>query len=62
MVKVVTFFLIAMIILAMVGRLKMPKIDLPGKKKKIHKAEKCENCGSFVLTKGKCACGHKPKK
>jgi hypothetical protein len=62
MVKIVTFFLIAIMILAMIGRLKMPKVNLPKRKKKVEQARKCEGCGSYILNKGPCACGHKPKK
>lgn len=57
MVKAVTFFLIGIIILAMFGKLRMPK--LPRRKrpeKKIAEARKCPDCGSYVLGEGACSC------
>jgi len=58
-VKAVTFFLIGMVVLAMFGRLRIPKINNPLKRDKIQNATKCPKCGSYILGKGPCACGRK---
>ena len=59
MVKVVTFFLIAMVILAMMGRLRFPKFGSRGGKGRIKDARKCPKCGSYILHAGDCGCGAK---
>lgn len=50
MIKVVTFFLIGMMILALMGRLR-----IPGAKRL--KSAKCKHCGRFRIGKGPCPCG-----
>jgi hypothetical protein len=55
-IKAVSLFLIAMLALAMFGRLKMPKIKGRGPDKKQMTAKKCPKCGSYILGKGPCAC------
>ena len=50
MVKVVTFFLIGMIVLAMFGRLRFPG------QKRLESA-KCKSCGRYRIGKGPCKCG-----
>lgn len=60
-IKIVTFFLIGMAVLAMFGRLRMPKSirqigqrrrkDLPPKPKP------CKRCGAPRVGKGPCPCG-----
>ncbi len=50
MIKVVTFFLIGMIVLAMFGKLRVP-----GQKRL--QALKCSKCGSYRIGKSGCACG-----
>ncbi|MDJ1006556.1 MAG: hypothetical protein QNJ13_01925 [Paracoccaceae bacterium] len=50
MVKIVSLFLIGMLILAMFGRLRFP-----GSKRL--KSAKCKHCGRFRIGKGPCACG-----
>ncbi|MGR3363165.1 MAG: hypothetical protein ACU0CY_03200 [Maritimibacter harenae] len=52
MVKIVSLFLIGMLVLAMFGRLRIPGA------KKLSNA-KCPKCGRFRLGKGPCECGHK---
>lgn len=47
MVKVVTFFLIGMIILAMFGRLRLPKLPKFGRKEL--GTEKCKKCGGYMV-------------
>ena len=59
MVKVVTFFLIGMIILAMLGRLRLPKFGSRNGKTRIRDARKCPKCGSYILHAGDCGCGKK---
>lgn len=56
LVKIVTFFLLGMAVLAMFGRLR-----LPGRKKPSAPRVKgpviCGKCGSYILGDGPCACG-----
>ena len=54
LVKIVTFFLIGIAILAMFGRLKFP-----GQKKIL--SAKCSKCGRYRLGWRPCACGHARK-
>ena len=49
-IKIVTLFLIAMGVLAMFGRLR-----IPGQKKLA--SRKCPKCGRYRIGKGPCACG-----
>ena len=49
LVKIVLLFLVAMAVLAMFGRLK-----LPGLRRK--DARRCRNCGRFLIGKGPCEC------
>lgn len=49
MVKVVTLFLVGMIVLAMFGKLRFP-----GQKRL--QAMKCPDCGRYSLGRGPCAC------
>ena len=49
MVKIVTFFLIGMLVLAMFGRLRFPG------QKRLQSA-KCPNCGRYRIGKGPCPC------
>jgi hypothetical protein len=55
-IKAVSLFLIAMLALAMFGRLKVPKLKGRGDKTRQMNARKCKKCGSFILGKGPCAC------
>ena len=50
--KIMSFFLIGMMVLAMFGKLKVPKIK--GLEKLTKK--KCPDCGSFRIGKGPCSC------
>ncbi len=52
MVKVVSLFLIAMLVLAMFGRLRFPKI----RKDALSKPKKCEKCGTPLIGKQPCNC------
>ena len=50
MVKIVTFFLIGMVVLALFGRLRFPGSDMIASKK-------CPRCGRYRIGKGPCPCG-----
>ncbi len=52
MIKIVSLFLIFMLVLAMFGRLRLPGAQ------KIKNA-KCPKCGRFKIGKGPCACEKK---
>jgi len=58
-IKVVSLFLIGMLVLAMFGRLRAPKIGGRRRADDVLKAKKCKKCGSYVLGKGPCACEKK---
>ncbi len=51
MIKVVTFFLIFIVVLAMFGRLR-----LPWREEKRTGAKRCPDCGRPLIGKGPCAC------
>ncbi|MCU9848551.1 hypothetical protein OEZ60_11065 [Defluviimonas sp. WL0024] len=53
MVKVVTFFLIGMAILAIFGRLRFPRIGTG------RGAARCPSCGRPLIGRGPCDCGGK---
>jgi hypothetical protein len=55
LVKIVTLFLIAMAVLAMFGRLRMPKF---GKKTPppLRARKSCTRCGRFIIGKSECDC------
>ncbi|MEM8788798.1 MAG: hypothetical protein AAGE76_11100 [Pseudomonadota bacterium] len=57
LVKIVTFFLIGMAILAMLGRLRMPKIG-QRRAHRIKTAKKCPACGGYKIGAGSCSCGN----
>jgi len=54
-VKIVSLFLVAMVVLAMFGKLRFPGQD------KIASA-RCPKCGRFRIGKGPCDCGHKGRR
>ncbi|MCR8724293.1 hypothetical protein [Frigidibacter sp. ROC022] len=55
--KIITLFLVGMAVLAMFGKLRMPRIG-SGRKRQLD-ATKCPKCGAYRIGKGPCACGHK---
>lgn len=62
MVKVVTFFLIGIIVLAMFGKLRLPgnllgRRPRRGKGPQVLDARKCPRCGRHVIGTGPCDCG-----
>lgn len=59
MVKVVTLFLVFIIVLAMFGRLRFPKLPRPFRKKALKAGEKCPSCGRYSVAGEPCPCGGK---
>jgi hypothetical protein len=57
MVKVITFFLIGMLVLALFGRLRLPGGG-PKAPKRLA-AARCKSCGKPLIGKGPCDCGGK---
>lgn len=47
--KIVTLFLVGMGVLAMFGKLRMPKIQA-------YESRKCQKCGTFKIGKSPCLC------
>lgn len=54
--KIMTLFLVGMAVLAMFGKLRLPKIP---PKLGIKTARKCNDCGSYKIGKGPCPCQKK---
>ena len=57
MIKVVTIFLIVILILGLFGRLKFPHLPKSRKRNRIADARKCKTCGSYIIGEGPCPCG-----
>jgi len=58
LVKIVTFFLIAMAVLALFGRLRWPgRIAQRGRDALPRRPRKCPACGAFRIGSGPCPCG-----
>ncbi len=55
MMKVVSLFLVVMAVLALFGRLRVPKVGARKKPKAID-TRKCPECGAFIVGKGPCPC------
>ncbi|WP_456386328.1 hypothetical protein [Profundibacter sp.] len=53
-IKIVSVFLIGMMVLAMFGRLRYPG-------QKTLQNRKCPNCGRYRIGRGPCGCGHNKK-
>ena len=56
MVKVVTLFLIFIMVMAMLGRLRMPKLPGPFRRKSLKAGEKCAKCGRYSVSGEPCKC------
>lgn len=56
LVKAVTLFLIAMLVLGMFGKLRLPRVRGPKRKQGIAKPGKCPTCGSYIIGAGPCRC------
>ncbi len=50
-IKIVSLFLIGMAVLAMFGKLRLPRAGR-------RSSAKCPACGRYRIGKGPCACGH----
>jgi len=59
MVKVVTFFLIAMMVLALFGKLRLPRLPKIKRRKSIETTSKCNKCGAYKIGNKPCMCGKK---
>ncbi|MER5171883.1 hypothetical protein [Thioclava sp. GXIMD2076] len=59
LLKVMAIFLLVMAVLAMFGRLRLPK-GLPGAKR-LGKT-RCPDCGRPKIGSGRCPCGHHSSK
>lgn len=55
-VKAVTFFLIFIVVLAMFGRLRTPRILSRRGRGQLEKPAKCPKCGAHVIG-ARCVCG-----
>ena len=55
-VKIATLFLVIMAVLAMFGRLKVPKLPGADLTKRLG-GKKCKKCGRYRMGKGPCDCG-----
>ncbi len=55
MMKVVSLFLVVMAVLALFGRLRVPRVSVRKKPKAID-THKCPECGAFIVGKGPCPC------
>ncbi len=56
-IKIVTFFLIGMVILAIFGRLRLPRLPRPPKyNAKLKAPRRCPRCGGFIVGGGSCNC------
>lgn len=49
--KIVSLFLIAMVVLAMFGKLRLGGLNRL-------RSARCKGCGRFRIGKGPCSCGH----
>lgn len=59
MLKIVTLFLLAMAVLAMFGRLRLPRLTQK-KKPPLQARSSCPRCGRFIIGKGPCDCNLPP--
>jgi hypothetical protein len=56
MIKVITFFLIGMLILAIFGRFRFPRGKLRGSRPRLNQVAKCADCGRPVIGTKPCPC------
>ncbi len=56
-IKAVSLFLIFMVVLAMFGKLRAPKVISKMRRKTITPGGKCTRCGTPIVGKGPCPCG-----
>nr|WP_114965445.1 hypothetical protein [Alkalilacustris brevis] len=54
--KIVSLFLIVMLVLGMFGKLRLPRIGRPRDQGRLGRPGKCPRCGKFLLGGAKCTC------
>lgn len=54
--KIVSLFLIVMLVLGMFGKLRLPRIGRPRDPNRLGRPGKCPECGKFLLGGTKCTC------
>jgi len=57
-IKIVAFFLVFMMVLGMLGKLRLPH-RRSGGQGRLSKPHKCRRCGRFVIGSGPCSCERK---
>jgi hypothetical protein len=55
--KIVSIFLIVMVVLGIFGKLRMPKIRGRRDLGRLSRPGKCPGCGRFLIGNKKCECG-----
>ncbi|MEM9434324.1 MAG: hypothetical protein AAGA12_10410 [Pseudomonadota bacterium] len=55
--KIMSLFLLGMMVLAMFGKLRLPKMPKP----RLRAARRCPNCDMPQIGKGPCACAQKDR-
>ena len=57
--KIVSLFLVVILVLGLLGKLRVPRGWLPGQKDqtKLGRPRKCRRCGRFLIGDGDCDCG-----
>ena len=60
LVKVITIFLLAMVLVGMIGKLLFPSA-LPPVLRKRKGAPRCGRCGRYLIGRGGCDCGGRAK-
>ncbi|WP_138465078.1 hypothetical protein [Poseidonocella sp. HB161398] len=62
MIKIVTFFLIGIAILAIFGKLRLPRLPRPrNPNAKLRAPRRCPRCGGFIVGRGPCNCEERDK-
>lgn len=56
MSKAVILFLIFIMLLGIFGRLRLPKVKNPFKRKTVKATKKCESCGRYNMAGETCSC------
>lgn len=59
MVKVVSLFLIFILVLGMFGKLRMPRLPRPFRRNQVTAGKKCPACGRYSVAGEPCPCGGK---
>lgn len=59
MLKIVSLFLVVIAVLALFGKLRVPRLSNPFRKPRIGAARRCERCGRFLIGSDTCTCPDK---